>query len=47
MQAPIHVGTNNFGFRASVPITNLDQRPAHVDTIIQYATTEVQYAHDK
>ena len=33
IQAPMHVGTNNFGFRAGVPISNLDVRPPHVDTI--------------
>ena len=33
LQAPTHVGTNNFGFRAGKPITNLDVRPPHVDTI--------------
>ena len=36
IQAPMHVGTNNFGFKAGAPITNLEARPAHVDTIVQY-----------
>ena len=40
VQAPIHVGVNNFGFKAGTPITNLDARPAHVDTIIQYNIDE-------
>ena len=37
VQAPVHVGTNNFGFKAGTPITNDEARPAHVDTIIQYS----------
>ena len=37
VQAPVHVGTNNFGFKGASPITNLDARPAHVDTIVQYS----------
>lgn len=36
VQAPVHVGTNNFGFKGGTPITNLEARPAHVDTIVQY-----------
>ncbi|EOD09625.1 Hypothetical protein EMIHUDRAFT_198178 [Emiliania huxleyi CCMP1516] len=30
------IGTNNFGFKGGTPITNLEARPAHVDTIVQY-----------
>ena len=37
IQYPIHVGVNHFGFKAGHPITNRDARPAHVDTIVQYA----------
>ena len=36
VQTPIHVGTNNFGFRGGQKITNLDRRPAHVDSILDY-----------
>jgi hypothetical protein len=32
----VHVGTNNFGFRGGEKITNIDRRPAHVDSILDY-----------
>ncbi len=36
VQSPVHVGTNNFGFRGGQRITNLERRPAHVDSIVDY-----------
>ena len=36
VQVPVHVGTNNFGFRGGQKISNLDRRPAHVDSILDY-----------
>ena len=36
VQSPVHVGTNNFGFRGGQQITNLDRRPSHVDSILDY-----------
>ena len=36
IQVPVHVGTNNFGFRGGEKITNADRRPAHVDSILDY-----------
>ena len=32
-------GTNNFGFRGGKGISNLDRRPAHVDSILDYGAT--------
>lgn len=37
VQAPIHVGTNNMGFRGGQELGNSDLRPAHTDAINDYA----------
>ena len=42
IQAPVHVGTNNFGFRGGEKITNADRRPAHVDSILVCTTEYAQ-----
>ena len=42
VQQPVHVGTNNIGFRKGRDLSTLELRPAHTDTINDYSPT--QYA---